>query len=209
MLLCLNVLAPPCAQVIGGKKVGRPWRRHAANPNVSWQIIRQMNRTLPPAKWLYLTRDPYSQVCTCMIRRYCKQHGLDYYDDRAAWLRLSPLNVSADVLQLCLDDFELVAISAAELVRALPAARFGQVLNLRYEHLCDHTEETLLSICSFLGIQCGEKYVAAIRNFVHSPHQYWQYIRWTEEVPFDSIANLIRRLPAHLDLEHYLDLQRR
>lgn len=87
--------------LLGGKKVGRPWRRHAVNPDASWAQIHVMNATLPPAKWLYLRRDPYSQISNCLLHAYCSTHGLDYYANKSEWRAAAPLAVSSEQLELC------------------------------------------------------------------------------------------------------------
>ncbi len=155
-------------QVIGGKKVGRPWRRHAANPAVSWEIISTMNATLPPAKWVYLRRDPYNQICNCLIRKWCAHHGYDYYDDKPTWLAAAPLPLTGEDLTKCMDDFAVVALAAADLVPALPARGYGPVFPLSYEELCTQPEAALGRLCAFLGLSCSAQYVGAVAAFLRS-----------------------------------------
>ena len=148
--------------------MGRPWRRHAANPAVSWAIIEAMNATLPPAKWVYLRRDPYNQICNCLIRKWCHHNNLDYYLDKPTWQAAAPLLLTGEDLQACMDDFEVVAMAAIDLVPALPVRGYGPVVALSYEELCTQPERTMARLCGFLGLECSAQYVGAIAAFLRS-----------------------------------------
>lgn len=195
-------------QMLGGKKVGRPLRRHAANPAASWAIIDRMNATLPPAKWIYLYRDPHAQISTCLVRKYCSDSGLDYYKDKEKWRAAAPLPLNLHTLDKCIADFELVAMAVADLVPALPARGYGPLLSLSYEELCASPAPTLHRVCSFLDLDCSVAYISAISTFIREPHSNSRFIDWESSGNTTAAAarvdTMIRRQSAALQLMQYI-----
>eukprot|EP00966_Prymnesium_polylepis_P225666 5220176-Prymnesium_polylepis.1 len=109
-----------------------------------------------------------------------------------------------------MDDFELVALGASDLLTGLPTRSLGPSLAISYEGLATQPAATLGRLCAFLGVPCPPSYVAAVSAFVRTPHVNTQYIAWGGAVTQANITAFILRLPPALGLAAYLttDLRR-
>ena len=188
----------------GGGAAAATWilpRRRVArlryNPPAWWAVLKTAKARLPPLKWIYLSRDPFNQLSTCMIRKRCGRRKEDYYADAHKWksaLTRAPLRDFSG-FDICYDDYALIARAATSLLPKLPK---HDVLGVKYEDFTARPQEKLKALCKFLGVKCSDAWLDDAAAQVRPSSNSSKYVAWAATKQAKRTNALIASLPANL-----------
>ena len=158
-------------RVIGDKKGGRSTRRMLDNPRL---LPKLRSLTGIPVRFVHIVRNPFDNITT--------MHG-----------KKKDRSTLADTLAAYFRQCEGVEQTRRETAD-------GEMLELRHEDLLVDTPAFLRTVCSFVGLEATDDYIASCASILfESPNRSREKGAWTPEL----IAEVERRMQAFSFLSSY------